>query len=58
MSTPISPAICGFCEVARIAMPILVRCTSASSPAIIAIEVRMTAICTLLMVALDSELPR
>ncbi len=58
MSTPINPAICGFCDVARIAMPIFVLCTSASSPAIIASDVRMITTCTLLMAALVSELPK
>ncbi len=58
MSMPMSPATCGFCEVARMAMPSFVRYTSARSPAIIAIEVTMIAICTLEMAALVSDVPR
>ncbi len=51
MLMPISPATCGFCEVARIAMPSLVRYTSASRPAIITTELPMIATCTLVIVA-------
>ena len=56
MSMPISPATCWFCDVARIAMPSFVRYTSASRPAIIATEVTMITICTLVIVA-PSALP-
>ena len=34
MSMPINPATCGFCAVARIAMPRRVRCTTNTRPAI------------------------
>ena len=51
MLMPISPATCWFCDVARIAMPSLVLYTSSSSPAIIATDATMIAICTLVMVA-------
>ncbi len=51
MLMPISPATAWFCDVARIAMPSLVRYTSASRPAIITIDVTMIAICTLVIVA-------
>ncbi len=51
MSMPMSPATCWFCAVARIAMPSLVRYTSARSPAIIAIDATMIATCTLVIVA-------
>ena len=39
-------------------MPILVRCTSSSSPAIITTEATITATCTLEIAALVSEWPR
>ena len=58
MSMPMRPAICGFCEVARIAMPMRVRYTSASSPAIIAIDATMMTIWMLEIAALESESPR
>ena len=56
MSMPIRPATCWFCDVARIAMPSLVRYTRNSSPAIIATDPTMIAICTLVIVA-PSGLP-
>src|SRR5674476_1368904 len=51
MSMPIRPATCGFCEVARMAMPSLVRYTISVNPPIISTEVRMMAICTPVMMA-------
>ena len=62
MSTPIRPATCGFCAVARIAVPRRVRYTSSASAAIIATHTPMIAIWTLvisgLMVRADpSEVP-
>ena len=50
-SMPIRPATCGFCAVARIAVPSGVRYTSSARPAIIATHRPMIAICTELMVA-------
>ena len=50
-SMPMSPATCGLCAVALIAVPSRVRYTSAASPAIIASEIARMAICTLVMVA-------
>ena len=51
MSMPIRPAICGFCAVARIAMPSFVRYTSARRPPIIATDVTRMAIWTFVIVA-------
>ena len=50
-STPIRPATCGFCAVARIAAPSFVRYTMNASAAIIAVEMTRIAICTLVIVA-------
>src|SRR5205823_5740951 len=48
-STPISPATCGFCAVARIAVQSCVRYTSSASPPIRAMHTAMMAICTLVI---------
>jgi hypothetical protein len=48
---PIRPAIWGFSEVARIALPSRVRSACAVRPPIITMDVRMIAICTALMCA-------
>ncbi len=50
-STPIRPAICGFCAVARIAVPSFVRYTSVARPAISRTHMTMIVICTLVIVA-------
>ena len=50
-STPISRATCGFCAVARIAVPSRVRYTSSASPAIMAKHRPRMASCTPVMVA-------
>jgi hypothetical protein len=50
-----SPATCAFCAVARMAVPSLVRYTSSARPAIIASDIAMIAICTLVIVAPPME---
>ena len=51
MFTPINPATVGFSAVARMARPSLVKCTNASSPAMISADTTTIRICTFVIVA-------